>query len=241
MLEFMRRILRAARNLGLVLVAIEIALQIVSFAGRAVLSSDPVAPGSDGDVVILTVGDSHTFGAPIDPKDSYPSQLQKAMAGHFPNRSLRVINLGIPGINSAFVANRLERQILQLHPDVVILWVGINNLWNVLETESRGDAALATAVRRTLLRSKLFRIAVVTWHTRSLENTPAQMSGSRAPVPTEGDEAAEWFWKFGDEEVRPVASKDELADSEIAAGLEFDHDRIASMTRALGTPLLFIN
>lgn len=241
MLEFTRKLLKAARNLVLFLVTIEIALQIAGFAGRALLSSDPSEPGNDGEIVILTVGDSHTFGVAVDPEDSYPSQLQEAVSQRFPSESFRVINLGIPGINSAFVANRLERQILQVRPTMVIVWVGINNLWNLLETESRGDADLATAIRRTLLRSKLFRIAAVSWHARTLENAPARLNGSWGSVAEEGGGTSEWFWKFGDEEVRPVAAKDELADSDVAGGLEFDHDRIVSMARALGTPVLFIN
>jgi lysophospholipase L1-like esterase len=128
------------------LVAIEIALQIASFTGRIFVSPDNVEAAGEGETVILAVGDSHTWGAAVDPEDSYPSQLQKTLELRFPNRSFRVVNLGIPGTNSAFVANRLERQILQIRPHLVILWVGINNLWNVLETESRGEAGVGTAI-----------------------------------------------------------------------------------------------
>ena len=133
--------------------SLELVLQIASFAGRHAVGPTSDTPHSAGEIVILCVGDSHTFGAPV-PKESYPIQLQARLVERFPERAFRVVNLGIPRVNSAFVANRLERQMLQIEPDLVILWVGVKNLWNVLETEAWGDADFGTSLRRGLLRSK---------------------------------------------------------------------------------------
>jgi hypothetical protein len=83
-------------------------------------------------------------------------------------------------------------------------------------------------------------MAMVTWHSKSPENQPAELTGSWKPAKA-NDEDPGWFWQFGGEEVRPVASEQQLVDSEIAAGLEFDHDRIVETSRALDTPVLFVN
>jgi hypothetical protein len=73
------------------------------------------------------------------------------------------MNLGVPGVNSAYVAKRLEGQILQLRPRLVIVWVGANNMWNELEVEGDDRSKL----HAWLLHSKLYRLATVLRHTRS--------------------------------------------------------------------------
>jgi len=228
----MRRALKAARNLVLVLVSVEIVMQLASFAGRAVLGHSPSRSASPDEIVILCVGDSHTYGSPA-PEEGYPVQLQATLDERFPEHHFRVLNLGLPGANSAFVANLLERQIVQLHPHLVIVWVGVNNLWNLLETEAWENTGVGTSIHRWLLRSKLYRMGVVSWHTWSIQNSRAQL-GKRRP----GERS---FWTFGDEEVRHRKSEEDVASERITAGLSFDHDRMVATARALDTPILFIN
>jgi hypothetical protein len=143
------------------LLTLELCLQVASWLARE--GDDPVTGPAGDEIAILCVGDSHTFGAGVSPEDNYPSQLQAALDARFPDRRFRVFNLGLPGINSAHVARRLETQLLGIRPVIVLVWVGTNNMWNELEREESAGGDL----HRVLLHSKLYRLGTVLWHTRS--------------------------------------------------------------------------
>jgi len=157
----MRLAAKISIAIGVSLLTLELCLQLASWFARS--DEDPAA-GPDKDAIsILCVGDSHTFGAGVFPKDNYPSQLRAVLDTRFPDRRFRVFNLGLPGINSAHVARRLEAQLLGIRPAIVLVWVGTNNMWNELEREETDGGG----VHRALLRSKLYRLGTVLWHTRS--------------------------------------------------------------------------
>ena len=164
-----------------VLVCAELFLQAASWLTRSVGRRDSLedaVAGARNSETILCVGDSHTFGLPLPQEESYPAQLEVVLAQRHPGRDFQVVNLGIPGMNSGYAANRLERQMLQLRPRLVIVWVGINNQWNVAETD-RSDAPRALdEARRVLLNSRLFRLASIAWFTRaSHQYDPEQHGG----------------------------------------------------------------
>lgn len=85
---------------------------------------------------ILCIGDSSTYGVGASDvnKFSYPSQLQKILNEKVPNRKFDVVNLGIPGINSSQVLNRFRNYLSKYNPDLVIVMIGINDPWNLEES-----------------------------------------------------------------------------------------------------------
>lgn len=85
---------------------------------------------------ILCLGDSSTYGygASDVKKFSYPSQLQTILEKKIPSQHFKVINLGIPGMNSSQVLNRLRENILRYDPDLLIIMAGINDPWNLEES-----------------------------------------------------------------------------------------------------------
>jgi lysophospholipase L1-like esterase len=85
---------------------------------------------------ILCLGDSSTYGlgaSDID-KFSYPMQLQKILEEKSPGKIFRVINYGIPGLNSSQLLNRIRNIVSEYEPDVVIIMIGINDPWNLEES-----------------------------------------------------------------------------------------------------------
>lgn len=198
----------------------ELFLQAASFVASRVGARGDASAASAGDVTILCVGDSHTYGLPLPPQDSYPAQLESRLAERHPDRSFQVVNLGIPGMNSAYLANRLERQMDQLRPQLVLVWVGINNQWNVAESgDERGP------LRRLLLHSRLYRLAAIAWYTSTgYQYDPEQHGG--------------WF----EGELPPSARRppDEAQTRELAPGLARDLARIVETARALDTPVVLL-
>jgi len=211
----------------LILLLLEGVLQLFSFGARTWLALRPVEAAGAETITLLCVGDSHTYGAALPREHSYPSQLEARLEALHPGRGFRVLNFGVPGVNSAFVANRLEQQILQHAPHMVLVWVGTNNRWNALETEAWGDAGAGRALHRVLLRAKLYRLARVLWFgTAGANHAPAvrDVAGFR----------------LGDELALAKRRPKRLSDAELEPGLAFDMERMVATARSLGAPILFV-
>jgi len=233
-----RRLGQAVGIVLLSLVGLEVALRVGSLLADAFFSRDAARIDASS-VTILCVGDSHTYGAPLAREQSYPAQLQRALDEGFSSPRFEVVNLGVPGVNSAFVANRLGRQILELRPHVVVAWVGWNNQWNALETEAWSTRAPWTSAR-WLFHFRVFRLASAAWYTRAVRSwRPAEFDGNvdgwhyfrlgdeRVPIPP-GERGPGWF---------PAPPRHE----ELVAGLAFDLGRMAATAEALSVPILFVN
>jgi lysophospholipase L1-like esterase len=103
---------------------------------------------------IIAVGDSCTFGTG-DPAQAYPfmlGQFLNAPAGG--GGRIEVINAGIEGYNSEFALSRLRDELLGYEPDMVILYIGWNDLMKI-NPESASAAGqhswLATLLQRSYL------------------------------------------------------------------------------------------
>ena len=85
--------------------------------------------------VILCVGDSCTWGLGTDQKRyGYPVQLANLLAKRHPETKSRVVNMGFPGANSSQINRRFEGW-LRLHdPDLCIILIGNNDVWNQNES-----------------------------------------------------------------------------------------------------------
>jgi GDSL-like Lipase/Acylhydrolase family len=83
-----------------------------------------------GERRILCFGDSNTYGINLPAEASYPAQLGR-MLDRDEGNPWRVVNLGYPGQNSAQVRARLAENLALYRPEVVIVWIGINNTWSL--------------------------------------------------------------------------------------------------------------
>lgn len=197
--------------------ALELMLQLAAVVAPYVLRAAPGKPSSS-DFTILVVGDSHAAGAGVPREQNLPSHLERLLAERHPDRAFRVVNLGLPGVNSPWVANRLERNIRLHAPDLVIAWVGVNDIWNATETDTWGTGSWALAARRVLLKSKVYRLATVIWHTGGYDAAPGEPQVRQA--------------------VRRVARPPR---AELARGLAFDLERMVNTARAHRVPIIFVN
>jgi len=79
---------------------------------------------------VLCLGDSFTYGAGAPPEASYPRQLEEILKTRFPDRSIRVVNFGEMGQNTAQLLQRLPGALDEIRPDAVIFLSGVANFWN---------------------------------------------------------------------------------------------------------------
>lgn len=78
-------------------------------------------------LTIVAMGSSSTQGVGASaPSMSYPSRLQEELGDRFPAIEVRVLNHGIGGQDVGEELNRLDRDVVAEHPDVVIWQVGTN-------------------------------------------------------------------------------------------------------------------
>jgi len=205
-------------------VAAELTLQLAGAIAAQWGSRGESALSEEGVITILSVGDSHTFGLPLPEEDSYPAQLEVALAKRHPGLKFQVVNLGVPGLNSTFVANRLERQMFQIRPQLVIVWVGVNNMWNVAETLGWERPDRWRFLRQALLGLKLFRLGSIVWFSQSgHQYDPAKRGG--------------WF----DGELPPsgrLEAGKRLKDP--TGSLDPDLERMVKLAHGLGTPILLV-
>jgi len=80
-----------------------------------------------GPLIIVAMGSSSTLGVGASaPSMSYPSRLEGELRDRFPGLEIRVLNRGIGGQDVGEELNRLDRDVVGEHPDLVIWQVGTN-------------------------------------------------------------------------------------------------------------------
>jgi acyl-CoA thioesterase-1 len=97
-------------------------------AARERERAEPSAPVPDVDVpadapLVVFLGDSVSAGLHVDPKASYPADVQRLLAADAP---FRLVNAGVSGDTSAGGLRRLD-WLLKQEPDVLVLELGGND------------------------------------------------------------------------------------------------------------------
>lgn len=87
---------------------------------------------------IITMGDSCTFGDGVADWETFANVLEKNLTSAISDRKVTVINAGVPGYTTYQLLTYLEDDILSLKPDVVTVYVGLND--NVPAKNSVPDA-----------------------------------------------------------------------------------------------------
>lgn len=76
---------------------------------------------------IVVIGDSETFGMRLLPEDTFPGALEQALAVADPSTRYEVLNLGVPGYNTAQERRILTERALPLQPDTVLVYYVLND------------------------------------------------------------------------------------------------------------------
>jgi lysophospholipase L1-like esterase len=90
---------------------------------------------------ILCIGDSCTFGSGAGDQKTWPAQLQSLLASRHPDRTIEVINAGVPGFTSYQGRRLLETEGWGLDPDLVLFAAGYNDQFNAHSGSKRSITA----------------------------------------------------------------------------------------------------
>jgi len=105
-------------------------VEINSLGLRGPEIRDPKPPGRWR---VVCLGDSCTFGA----AHPYPQILQSMLDERAPG-AFEIVNAGVIGYTSLHGLEWFERDLARLHPDVVTLYFGWNDMWREKDSAVRG-------------------------------------------------------------------------------------------------------
>jgi hypothetical protein len=88
----------------------------------------PDAASAREGTLIVALGDSHTFGYGVSDDEAFPALMQMSLQKRYPSKSIQMVNLGIPGYNSAQQLATLKEFALRLKPDVILLGYLLNDI-----------------------------------------------------------------------------------------------------------------
>jgi len=111
----------------------------------------PAAP--DGAGTVLFLGDSTTFGIPVNDEDSFPARVQHHLKG------VRCINAGVPGYSAYQGRLLLETAGARIKPDAVVItfWPNGRTVWDHLSDHEHAEL-LAAERTGELSRHRLTRL-----------------------------------------------------------------------------------
>jgi lysophospholipase L1-like esterase len=168
-------------------------LDVVFLGERVVTSPDGIrapAPAPDkpaGTVRVVGIGDSVMFGWGVPYERSYLPALRDRLRAEAPDRRWDVVNLAVPGYNTAMEVETLRVKGLRWAPDVVI----VGYVWNDLELpyflRDRADyLSLSESFLGTLLSRAVTTLRAATPGRSALDTAPppdALVEGLHARVP----------------------------------------------------------
>ncbi len=100
---------------------------------------------------IMTIGDSFTFGANVNTKDNYPSQLQNVIKRQCKtNKRIEILNLGVPGYDFQYSGERYLLRGKQYDPDLLVWLIIPDQLMRI----NRLYSAKAEQYRKLLFSTK---------------------------------------------------------------------------------------
>jgi len=105
---------------------LQIGLAMAFMVGSMAFAGDAAALKKDDKIIML--GDSITQGG-SGPK-GYITVVQNAMNEKHKDLGIKVINKGISGNKVSNLQARLQKDVLDLKPNLVFIYIGINDVWH---------------------------------------------------------------------------------------------------------------
>lgn len=123
---------------------------LARFHRKVAGGNNVVAPG----VLIAALGDSVTFGSGAEDEvlgdDVYHAKLQRLLAKRYPRCNFSVLNAGENGQNAGGGLAQLEKSVLPLQPDLLLIGYGLNDATaGELDGLKAYASALETLIQRT--------------------------------------------------------------------------------------------
>jgi hypothetical protein len=104
----------------------------------------------------------HTYGGGVDRSEAYPARLERILNAATDRRAFTVVNLGVPGTNSAQTLHRLPEYVELYEPDLLVVLTGVNDYWNPAEVVAGADEGPWQRLHRWLSHVRVYRFVLLT-------------------------------------------------------------------------------
>ena len=184
-----------------------------------------------GSFRVLGLGDSYSYGAGVRARETFLAVTERILAAD--TGGAEVLNLGVPGYNTAMEAARLERALPTWRPDLAVVQFCRNdtNLPNFVWTARRGLLAHSYALHQLLW--PLARYWPDLWKRRVMGY---RLGGGIFPIPGLEHVPLEDSNPIGDPERAPPEYRYMLGERGVRAALA----RIAALGRRNGLPVILL-
>lgn len=102
---------------------------------------------------IFVIGESSAYGFPFGPEFAFSRFLQERLSAAWPDRTVEVVNAAMPGIGS-WQARKVVEEVAGYDPDILVVYLGHNEL-------SRAGPTETGAIARLAARLRFYQLAVV--------------------------------------------------------------------------------
>jgi len=156
---------------------------------------------------IVLIGDSFAMGWMTDEEATYAMRVEKRLNEASAKTRFEVLNLGLGGLNTRLIVNRLERIGLPYHPDLIVYGFTVNDIETPQEfgmrEQGEPDPLLAEWRRFADSPSRLLQVMWPRWV--SLRYNVFHRPGSY------GDRLHRWYFEEPDKWARVTLGLDRLA------------------------------
>jgi lysophospholipase L1-like esterase len=134
-------------NLAARLLSLSAAAMMLAAANQAT-AGEPLKKGER----IVFLGDSITQAGAAP--GGYVTLVKEAIAKRAPELEIEVIGAGISGNKVPDLEKRLQKDVLDKHPTVVVIYIGINDVWHSIRDNGTPKDVYAAGLRRIISKIK---------------------------------------------------------------------------------------
>ncbi len=91
-------------------------------------SPEVASTTAEGELRILVLGDSNTFGNGVGQEETYPRRLEALLASRQPAARVTVVNAGVPGYDTGQEVELMERLLPAVNPSLVVIGFYLNDI-----------------------------------------------------------------------------------------------------------------
>ena len=180
---------------------------------------------------ILALGDSLTNPHGVPEEETYTAHLQRLLDETTPE-TFRMVNLGVVGVSSSFVARPIAGQPRPVSADFAIVWAGLNIRPDLIENHE--TKSFWSIPPRIAASSEIVRFIQVWRQNREMEMRDDELASRETGPPQSTSVHLDWK-----KESQPDFLQT-LSEEQMRGMLERDYRRIVETTRSFGAKVIFV-
>jgi len=163
------------------LTVVELSMQAFSLINNIATNSRQMGEqkNQENSYRILTIGESTTAETSFVGNQTWPSQLERMLQEKYPDKNIKVFNRAMIGTNSNVLLGKIQKEIEEVKPDLIISMMGINDLSLISLTPSEfiaDQSGFEQSFFDKFKTTKLIKLAIIKIKKTNLEHTDIELN-----------------------------------------------------------------